>query len=68
MKKKKKKQFLSNLERFLYKGFALTIVLLIVGIVFGETTLARMNVDIQKLDSEVEKQRKRIPGKKESRI
>ncbi len=60
MKKKKKKQFLSNLERFLYKVFALTIVLLIVGIVFGETTLARMNVDIQKLDSEVEKQRKRI--------
>ena len=58
--KKKKKIFLSNLERFLYKLFALVIILLIVGIVCSETSLAQMNLDIQKLDSEVEKQRKRI--------
>lgn len=58
--KKKKKRFLSNLERFLYKLFALVIILLIVGIVCSETSLAQMNLDIQKLDSEVEKQRKRI--------
>ena len=60
MKKSKKKRFFSKLERFLYQFFIVTIVLLIVGIVCNETTLARMNLDIQKLDSEVEKQRKRI--------
>lgn len=60
MKKKKKKTFLSSLERFIYKLFAVIIILLIVGIVFCETSLAQMNLDIQKQDSEVEKQRKRI--------
>ena len=44
----------------MYKLFALVIILLIVGIVCSETSLAQMNLDIQKLDSEVEKQRKRI--------
>ena len=48
--KKNKKRFLSNLERFLYKLFALVIILLIVGIVCSETSLAQMNLDIQKLD------------------
>lgn len=62
--RKKKKQFLSNLERFLYKFFALVIVFLIIGIVCSETSLAQMNLDVQKLDVEVEKQRKRIESLK----
>ena len=60
MKKKKKKTFLSSLERFIYKLFTVIIILLIVGIVCSETSLAQMNLDIQKQESEVEKQRKRI--------
>lgn len=60
MKKKKKKTFLSSLERFIYKLFAVMIILLIVGIVCSETSLAQMNLDIQKQEAEVEKQRKRI--------
>ncbi len=60
MKKKKKKTFLSSLERFIYKLFAVIIILLIVGIVCSETSLAQMNLDIQKQEAEVEKQRKRI--------
>ena len=60
MKKKKKKTFLSSLERFIYKLFAVIIILVIVGIVCSETSLAQINLDIQKQDSEVEKQRKRI--------
>ena len=57
MKKKKKKTFLSSLERFIYKLFAVIIILLIVGIVCSETSLAQMNLDIQKQEAEVEKQR-----------
>lgn len=57
---RKKKKFLSSIERFIYKLCVIVIILLIVGIVCSETTLARMNLDIQKLDTEVEKQRKRI--------
>ncbi|MDY4997169.1 MAG: hypothetical protein SO108_05690 [Bacilli bacterium] len=60
MKKRKKKTFLSSFERLIYQLFAFIIILLIVGIVCSETSLAQMNLDIQKLDSEVEKQRKRI--------
>ncbi len=60
MKKKKKKTFLSSLEKFIYKLFAVIIILLIVGIVCSETSLAQMNLDIQKQEAEVEKQRKRI--------
>lgn len=60
MKKRKKKTFLSSFERWTYQLFAFIIILLIVGIVCSETSLAQMNLDIQKLDSEVEKQRKRI--------
>ena len=60
MKKKKKKTFLSSLERFIYKLFAVIIILVIVGIVCSETSLAQMNLDIQKQEAEVEKQRKRI--------
>ena len=58
-KKKKKQRFLSGFERFMYKLCIVVIILLIVGIVCSETTLAQMNLEIQKLDNEVEKQRKK---------
>ena len=60
MKKNKKKRFFSKLERFAYKICIILIVLLIVGIVCSETSLAQMNLDIQKKETEVSKQRKRI--------
>lgn len=59
MKKDKKKQrLLCSFERFMYKLCIGVIILLIVGIVCSETTLAQMNLEIQKLDKEVDKQRK----------
>ena len=58
-KEKKKKKFLSSFERFIYKLFILIIIALIVGIVCSETSLAQTNVEIQKLQLEVEKQKKR---------
>ena len=59
-KAKKKKQFLCNLERFMYKLFVFIIVILIVLIVCSETKLAQVNVEVQKNNKEVEQQKKRI--------
>ena len=58
-KEMKKKKFLSNFERLMYKLCILIIISLIVGIVCSETSLAKTNVEIQKLEMEVEKQKKR---------
>lgn len=57
MKKNKKKQFLCNFERFMYKLCIAIIVLLIVGIVCGQTSLAQINLEVQKLTKEVEAQK-----------
>lgn len=57
MKKKKKKQFLSNFERTTYKLCILVIVLLLLGIVLGKTKLAQINLEVQKLTKEVDNQK-----------
>ncbi len=54
MKKSKKKQFLCNFERATYKLCIVIIFLLIVGIVFGKTKLAQINLEVQKLTKEVD--------------
>lgn len=61
MKKEKKKQrFFCKFERFMYKLCIVIIVLLIVGVVCSETTLAQINLEIQKLDNEVDEQYNKI--------
>ena len=57
--KKDKKKFLSSFERIMYKLCIVIIIALIVGIVCSETSLAQTNVEIQKLERDVEKQKKR---------
>ena len=54
---KKKKQFLCSFERFMYKLCTAIIVLLIVGIVCGQTSLAQINLEVQKLTKEVDDER-----------
>lgn len=56
--KKKKQQFLCSFERFMYKLCIGVIILLIVGIVCGQTSLAQINLEVQKLSKEVDNQRK----------
>ena len=56
---KNTKKFLSSFERLMYKLCILIIISLIVGIVCCETKLGQTNVEIQKLEREVEKQKKR---------
>ena len=55
MKKKKKRQFLSNFERATYRLCGIIIVLLIIGIVVGKTKLAQINLEVQKLTKEVDR-------------
>ncbi|MBQ6495366.1 MAG: cell division protein FtsL [Bacilli bacterium] len=57
MKKKRKKQFLSGFERTTYKLCILIIIFLILGIVFGKTKLAQINLEVQKLTSKVNEQK-----------
>ena len=54
---KKKKKLFTKIERFLYKSFICMTILLIIGIVFGQTTLAKVNLEVQKLKEEVEERK-----------
>lgn len=53
MKNKKKKRFLCGAERFAYKFCFFIIILLVIGIVCGQTSLAQINLEVQKLSNEV---------------
>ena len=63
-KKKKKKRLVSSFEGSLIKFGILIIIVLIVGLVFSETTLARVNVDVQKQEKVVKEQKKQIESLK----
>lgn len=54
---KKKQQFLCGFERFMYKLCIFVIICLIVLIVCGQTSLAQINLEVQKLSKEVDSQR-----------
>lgn len=56
LKKNKKKEFFSKFERFMYKLCIFVIILLILGIVCGQTTLAKINLEVQKLNKKVTQQ------------
>lgn len=56
MKTKKNKRFFSKFERFMYKLCIVAIIALIIGIVCGQTTLAKINLEVQKLNKEVSNQ------------
>lgn len=61
MKKSKKKQrFFSSFERVMYKVCIGLILALIVLIVCSETSLAQVNLEVQKLTTEVDNQKKRL--------
>ena len=47
--KKKKKKGISKLEKFIYKSFVLTTVILVVGIIYSRATLGKINLEVQEL-------------------
>ena len=57
MKKKSKKQKSSNIEKTLYRFCIVVIILLIVAIVCGQTTLGQINLEVQKLNNAVNEQK-----------
>lgn len=57
-KNKKKGMLFSSMERFVYKLLGVIIVVLVVLIVFSETTLAQINIESQKLEKEVDEKKK----------
>ena len=57
-KDKKKSKFFSAIERFMYKLCIVVIIFLIVSIVFSETKIAQINIEVQKLEKEVMEQQK----------
>ena len=59
-KDNKKRKFFCKFERFMYKLCIIVIVVLTLGIVCSETTLAQVNVEVQKKEKEVEQQKKKI--------
>ena len=58
-KEKKKRKILSSFERLMYRLCIIIIIALIIGIVCCETSIAQTNVEIQKLEQKVEKQKKK---------
>ena len=60
MKKNNKRRFFCDLERFVYKTCIVVIIVLIVLLVCSETSLAQVNVEVQKKEKEVEVQKKKI--------
>ena len=56
MKKNKKKKIFTKLERFLYKSSLVIIFILLVGIVFTSASVSKLNIELQEINKEVEKQ------------
>lgn len=56
MKKNKKKRIFTKLERFLYKSSLVIIFFLLVGIVFTSASVSKLNIELQEINKEVEKQ------------
>lgn len=50
---KKKKKLFTKLERFIYKSFITLTVVLVLFIVVAQISLAQINIEVQKLENDV---------------
>lgn len=55
-KNKKRKRYFTKVERFLYKSSICIIVVLVIGIIFGQTKLSKINYEVEKLKNSVDTQ------------
>ncbi len=55
MSKKHKKK--NKIEKFIYKSFIVTTIVLIVGIIFSKAMLSQINLEVQKLNNTIEGQK-----------
>ena len=47
--KKRKKKGISKFEKFIYKSFTLTTIILIIGIIYSRAALGKINLEVQEL-------------------
>lgn len=57
MKKNKKKKMFTKVERFLYKFSLMIIVFLVIGTIFGQTVLSKVNYEVEKLKNNLDEQK-----------
>ena len=57
MKKNKKKKMFTMVERFLYKFSLMIIVFLVIGTIFGQTMLSKVNYEVEKLKNNLDEQK-----------
>lgn len=57
MKKNKKKKMFTKVERFLYKSSLVIIVFLVIGTIFGQTMLSKVNYEVEKLKNNLDEQK-----------
>ena len=55
MSKKKKK--IPKIERFIYKSFVFSTIILIFGIIFTKAWLSQINLEVQKLNNNINSQK-----------
>lgn len=53
MKKNKKKSRITRGEKLIYKLSTFMIIILVVGIILSKSTLSKINLEVQKLESQV---------------
>ena len=46
---KTKIKYFSKLERFLLRFYIFLVIVLVIGIIFGQTTLSKVNFEVEKL-------------------
>lgn len=63
-KNTKKHNFFCKFERFMYKSCIVIILALVVGIICSETNLAKVNLEVQRKEKEVDNQTKKIESLK----
>ena len=57
MKKNKKKKMFTKVERFLYKSSLVIIVFFVIGTIFGQTMLSKVNYEVEKLKNNLDEQK-----------
>ena len=57
MKKNKKKKMFTKVERFLYMSSLVIIVFLVIGTIFGQTMLSKVNYEVEKLKNNLDEQK-----------
>lgn len=54
--KKKKRKGIAKTEKFLYKMFVLTTIVLVIGIIYSRAALSKINLEVQELNSTIKEE------------